>query len=73
MQDTLDEANPVFGKLARAEIGARAHSFADPASIPSDTPPLPIPSPPPIQEPPDDPEDPHVPVREPDPAEPSQI
>jgi hypothetical protein len=31
------------------------------------------PIPPPIKEPPDSPEDPHVPVREPDPEEPNQI
>jgi hypothetical protein len=33
----------------------------------------PDPSPPPIKEPPDGPENPDVPVREPDPVEPSQI
>jgi hypothetical protein len=31
------------------------------------------PAPPPIKEPPDSPEDPHVPVREPEPEEPNQI
>jgi len=34
---------------------------------------LPEPSPPPIHEPPDSPENPDVPVREPDPDEPFQI
>jgi hypothetical protein len=34
---------------------------------------IPDPSPPPIKEPPDGPENPDVPVREPDPVEPSQI
>jgi hypothetical protein len=33
----------------------------------------PDPSPPPIKEPPDGPENPDVPVREPDPVEPSEI
>jgi hypothetical protein len=65
--------NPSFGEIALTEIGDRASDFTHPKSMPFDTPPLPIPSPPPINEPPDDPEDPHVPVREPDPAEPSQI
>src|ERR1700745_3320992 len=34
---------------------------------------IPDPSPPPIKEPPDGPENPDVPVREPDPVEPSEI
>jgi hypothetical protein len=34
---------------------------------------IPNPSPPPIQEPPDGPENPDVPVREPDPEEPNSI
>jgi hypothetical protein len=34
---------------------------------------FPDPSPSPIKEPPDDPENPDVPVREPDPVEPAQI
>jgi hypothetical protein len=34
---------------------------------------LPEPSPPPIQEPPDGPENPDIPVREPDPEEPFQM
>ncbi len=73
MKHTPYEINPIFDEIALAQFADRTPDFTHPRLMPLDTPPLPIPSPRPIHEPPDDPEDPHVPVREPDPAEPSQI
>jgi hypothetical protein len=66
--------------MLRDYMGDRRSRFAHPKAMHFyrqafvfDTPSFPSPALPPINEPPADPENPHLPVREPDPAEPSQI
>lgn len=79
-QGRPQESLPVFAIYSLSPIGeGRGRPYSDDMVLCSayDTPldlrQTPNPSPPPIKEPPDGPENPDVPVREPDPVEPSEI
>lgn len=63
-----------FGGLKiRRATRKRDRRFRHPKAMQFDLRQLPEPSPPPIKEPPEGPENPDVPVREPDPDEPFQM